>query len=60
MPYSQMLSVIDNCEEMCSKFGREPYFCITGGDPILHPDFWELLSELKRRNYNYGQSFSSG
>ena len=53
MPYPQMLSVIDNCEEMCSKFGREPYFCITGGDPILHSDFWNLLSELKRRNYPF-------
>ena len=53
MPYSQMLKVIDNCEEMCSKFGREPYFCVTGGDPILHPDFWELLSELKKRDYPF-------
>ena len=45
--------MIDNCEKMCSKFGREPYFCITGGDPILHSDFWNLLSELKRRNYPF-------
>lgn len=24
-----------------------PYFYITGGDPILHPDFWRLLSLIK-------------
>ena len=53
MPFPQMLAVINNCAEMCSKFGREPYFCITGGDPILHPDFWELLSELKKRDYPF-------
>lgn len=25
-----------------------PYFYITGGDPILHPDFWRLLSLIKK------------
>ena len=53
MPFPQMLAVINNCAEMCEQFGREPYFCITGGDPILHPDFWELLSELKKRDYPF-------
>lgn len=53
MPYPQMLSVMDNCAEMCGKFGREPYFCLTGGDPILHPDFWRLLSALKDRGYSF-------
>jgi radical SAM/SPASM domain protein of ACGX system len=27
-----------------------PYFYITGGDPILHPDFWRLCEALKGKN----------
>lgn len=29
---------------------RLPYFYITGGDPILHPDFWKLLSLMKEHD----------
>lgn len=53
MTYPQTLSVIDNCAEMCEQFGREPYFCLTGGDPIPHLDFWKLLSVLKDREYPF-------
>lgn len=35
---------------MCRKLNRLPYFYITGGDPILHRDFWTILSMLKERN----------
>ena len=35
-----------NCLEFCRAYGRLPYFYITGGDPILHPDFWHLLERL--------------
>lgn len=33
----------------CDGIGRRPYIYLTGGDPILHPDFWYLL-DLFRRN----------
>lgn len=49
MSFAQMEEVIANCEDMCEMYGREPYFYLTGGDPILHPDFWRLLELLKRR-----------
>ncbi len=39
--------VLDNCLDFCKTFEREPYFYITGGDPILHANFWELLETLK-------------
>lgn len=51
MPLKQMLGVIDSCEDMCERLGRTPYFYITGGDPILHPQFWELAEELRRRGH---------
>jgi radical SAM/SPASM domain protein of ACGX system len=48
-PWEDMLSIIDDCEEMCVDLGRVPYFYITGGDPILHEDFWRLLSLFKEK-----------
>lgn len=49
MTWDQMLSVVDNCCDMCEIYDRLPYFYITGGDPILHPDFWRLLGLIKER-----------
>ena len=36
-----------NCLDFCEVYGRLPYFYITGGDPILHRDFWRLLALIK-------------
>ena len=49
MTWEQMQSVVDNAEEFCKTYGRLPYFYITGGDPILHPDFWKLMDLLKEK-----------
>lgn len=46
MDFDQMMTVMNNCLEMCSKLDRDPYFYITGGDPILHKDFWKFLEVL--------------
>ena len=46
-------AVLMNCLNFCGTFGRIPYFYITGGDPILHPDFWELLKELHGRGISF-------
>ena len=43
MPFNDMLHVAGEIEDFCSKLGRKPYIYLTGGDPILHPDFWRLL-----------------
>ena len=43
MSWHQMEDVFWNCLDFCEVNGRRPYFFITGGDPILHPDFWRLL-----------------
>lgn len=50
MNWEHMQTVIDNCCDMCEMYNRLPYFYITGGDPILHPDFWKLLKLLKNKN----------
>ena len=48
MNWAQMKAVIANCRDFCDVYDRQPYFYITGGDPILHPDFWKLLGLLKQ------------
>ena len=47
MNWEQMKAVFFNALEFCSRFDRLPYFYITGGDPILHPHFWDLLALMK-------------
>ena len=47
MALEDMVTVIENCKTFCEKAGRLPYLYITGGDPILHPQFWTLMKILK-------------
>lgn len=53
MSFEDMNRVLDNCLEMTDKLKRKPYFVITGGDPILHSNFWQLLETLKEKNIDY-------
>lgn len=47
MDWEQMQETFYNCLDFCKVYNRLPYFYITGGDPILHSDFWRLLALLK-------------
>ncbi len=49
MNWAQMQETFYNCMDFCEVYDRTPYFYITGGDPLLHPDFWRL-AELMRSN----------
>lgn len=48
MNWLQIQDTFYNCLDFCKVYNRLPYFYITGGDPILHPKFWELLKLLKK------------
>ncbi|MBK7131574.1 MAG: radical SAM/SPASM domain protein, ACGX system [Bacteroidales bacterium] len=50
MSWEQIESVFKNCLDMCKKTNRLPYFYITGGDPILHSRFWDIMELF--RSYN--------
>lgn len=50
MTWEQMKSTFYNCLDFCEMYGRLPYFYLTGGDPILHPDFWRLLELFHAKN----------
>jgi radical SAM/SPASM domain protein of ACGX system len=49
MSWQQIEDTFFNCMDFCEIYGRLPYFYITGGDPILHRDFWRLLALFKER-----------
>ena len=46
MSWPDMCAVLDNCLTFCRDFGSRPVFYLTGGDPLLHPDFWRLAELL--------------
>ena len=50
MTWDQLQDTFYNCLDFCQVYDRLPYFYITGGDPILHPDFWKLLSLMKEHD----------
>lgn len=50
MSFQQMKHTFYNCIEFCRVYDRIPYFYITGGDPILHPYFWDLLKLMKEHD----------
>ena len=50
MSFPDMEKVVENIKTFCARANREPYLYITGGDPILHPRFWDLLEMLKRED----------
>jgi radical SAM/SPASM domain protein of ACGX system len=50
MTWEQMQDTFYNCLDFCQVYDRLPYFYITGGDPILHPDFWKLLELMKEHH----------
>ena len=45
--------VFENCLDFCETFERIPYFYITGGDPILHANFWEILETFRDHKINF-------
>jgi radical SAM/SPASM domain protein of ACGX system len=53
MTWEQLQAVLTNAADMCKRLGRVPYFYITGGDPILHKDFWRLLELLKSKQIDF-------
>lgn len=53
MPFDKMMQIVDEATAMCGHLALEPYFYLTGGDPILHPDFWRLAEELHVRGCRF-------
>jgi radical SAM/SPASM domain protein of ACGX system len=50
MDWKQITHTLDEIKNMCRKMNKLPYIYLTGGDPILHPNFWNLLELFKENN----------
>lgn len=50
MSFDDIKRTFANCLDMCSRMNRKPYFYLTGGDPILHHRFWDILGLFKSHN----------
>lgn len=48
MPFDELKRTYNEIKEFCTQIERTPYIYLTGGDPILHPNFWELLELFKK------------
>ena len=53
MSYEQMEDTFYNCLDFCKEYNRTPYFYLTGGDPILHKDFWRLMELFKKHEIRF-------
>jgi radical SAM/SPASM domain protein of ACGX system len=53
MTWEQMQDTFYNCLDFCAMYDRLPYFYLTGGDPILHPRFWDLLALMKAHKISF-------
>ena len=53
MPFGDMIRVTDEIISFCEKIRRTPYIYLTGGDPLLHPDFWRLLEYFREKQLRF-------
>lgn len=53
MAWQDLLVVLDKCLKMVKRFDRLANFFITGGDPLLHPDFWRLTALIRDRGCSF-------
>lgn len=50
MPYEKMLELLDKYEEYLKFHSYEGQINLTGGEPLLHPDIFKLIAEIKKRS----------
>ena len=51
---NELKFIIDNYCDCCKKMCTIPYMAVTGGDPLLHPQVWELLEYMHENNVLFG------
>lgn len=48
-PWEMLMRTLDECALDAARRHAWPMLAVTGGDPILHPQFWEFAGEIHRR-----------
>ena len=51
--FSEFVKVLDDYEDFCRIYDKTKFVVLTGGDPILHPYFWEFVKELSVRKIQF-------
>ncbi len=52
--FEEIEKTLASIEEMCDKMNKQPYIYLTGGDPILHTRFWQVMELFKSHNIAFG------
>ncbi len=54
MPYREMAETLDKYEEYIREKGYEGQINLTGGEPLLHPDFFTIASDIRGKGIRLG------
>lgn len=52
----QILTVADVEETLRSVYDEHPMICLTGGEPLLHPSFFEIAETVHRMGFLWGMT----
>ena len=52
-PWDMLIRTLDECTLDAARRHGRPMLAVTGGDPILHPRFWDLAEEIHRRGIRW-------
>ena len=50
---SDVQKIMDNFEEICEYLECNPSISITGGDPLLHKEIWDILDYFHKKNIHF-------
>ena len=53
-PYREMADTLDKYEEYIRAKAYEGQINLTGGEPLLHPDFYTIASEIRKKELRLG------
>ena len=54
MGWDEMISILDLYKEYIEQHDYEGQINLTGGEPLLHPDFMRLAEQVRKREIRHG------
>ena len=54
MPREELFRAVDSFADLVRDRDVQPQVNLTGGEPLLHPDFFDLCAEIRRRDWRLG------
>ena len=54
--HGDMLTIQDVKNTLRTVRGRKPMICLTGGEPLLHPDFYQIARTVKDMGFHWGMT----